>query len=285
MLMPDSKWNAMTASQLIDEDFCPAWVLPSEPVLGRCLPFIVSDPDGHPNKTVFAENEVKEGSEVKEATINGAVTSLGAFLSVRGFGERVFNDIKQTWWMISAGLGSACLVSFLWIVLMRFVAGVMIWTSIGLCFVAFGGLFGFTLHRYITFKDLPEATGNIFTVNWTPDFGNDLLAQANTWLAFAIVTGIIFLVIILVLVAMRKRIQIAIELIEQGSKAVSNMMSTLFFPIIPFVMQLCTVFFFAVVALHLSSASDAEYRVGYPIEMKDQVSLRYCFIILNCFLR
>ena len=34
----EEQWNAKTAEGLIKEGYCPAWVLPSRPYLGRCLP-------------------------------------------------------------------------------------------------------------------------------------------------------------------------------------------------------------------------------------------------------
>ena len=71
----------------------------------------------------------------------------------------------------------------------------------------------------------------------TPDFLQDVFGLRDTWLALVCVLGIILAIIILVLVALRQRINIAIELIEQGAKAAGQMCSTMFFPIIPFLLQ------------------------------------------------
>ena len=168
--------------------------------------------------------------------------------------------------MIGVALAVATIISFLWIVLMRFVAGIMVWTSIGLIFGLFGGLFGYTLYKYIVIRNLPSAQGNIFMVNFTPDYFDDVLALADTWLAFACICGIIFVIILLVLIALRTRIQIAIELIEEASKAVAQMATTLSFPIFPFTLQLAVAFCFVTVALHLSATGKAEYRVSHMIE-------------------
>jgi hypothetical protein len=50
------------------------------------------------------------------------------------------------------------------------------------------------------------------------------------------------------------RLKIAIELIEEGSIAVGDIMSTLFFPLVPFVFQLVWLFFFIAVAMYLASS-------------------------------
>ena len=40
----------------------------------------------------------------------------------------------------------------------------MVWSSLGLVVALFGGLFGFSLYRYIQIKDSPASQGNIFQV-------------------------------------------------------------------------------------------------------------------------
>ena len=52
---------------------------------------------------------------------------------------------------------------------------------------------------------------------------------------------------------MFSRIKIAIELIEEASIAVGDMMSTLFFPIVPFILEVIFVGWFFTVAAFLSS--------------------------------
>ena len=76
-----------------------------------------------------------------------ALSALGAFLNLREFGERVFNDLKDTWWMIGLAYLGCCALSFLWIVLMRFFAGIMVWTSIGTIFILVSGLLGYSVYR------------------------------------------------------------------------------------------------------------------------------------------
>ena len=75
-------------------------------------------------------------------------------------------------------------------------------------------------------------------MNWTPYFLEDILQLRDTWLALTIILTIVFLIILLLLIFLRQRICIAIALIQQGSKAVGQMYSTLLFPLIPFLLQL-----------------------------------------------
>ena len=264
--MSDSEWDASSARDLIEGDKCPTWWLPSNPVLGRCVPQVTSSEDSRSkmNETVFDEKETSNGKQVRRGEVSGAVSALGAFLQLRDLGERVFSDLSDTWWMIGVALVGAAFVSFLWIVLMRFATGLMVWTSLGLVVAVFGGLFGFSLYKYIQIKDLPSSQGNVFQINFTPDYGKDFLNLAQTWLAFSVILGILFLVVALVLIVLRKRIALAVELIQESSKAVAHMPATLLWPLVPFLLHVLVALFFAGVALFLSSAGTAEYNVTAP---------------------
>ena len=78
---------------------------------------------------------------------------------------------------------------------------------------------------------------------------------------FLILGAIVLLIILIIVIFLRKRISIAIELIEEGSIAVGHMMSTLFFPIVPFVWQFLIIIWFVVVAVFLASSGESQYRV------------------------
>ena len=53
----------------------------------------------------------------------------------------------------------------------------MVWTSLLLIVLLFGGLFGLSLYKYITLKDLPDSQGNIFQINFTSDYFVDFINQ------------------------------------------------------------------------------------------------------------
>ena len=82
-----------------------------------------------------------------------------------------------------------------------------------------------------------------------------------TWLTLGIIFTTVTLVITLLLLFLFKRIQIAIELIEEASKAVGEMPSILFFPIVPFTAQLLVVIWFIIVGMFLATSGTREYKV------------------------
>ena len=76
-----------------------------------------------------------------------------------------------------------------------------------------------------------DADKGIFQVNYTPDFFQDVLKLKDTWLAFSIISGIFTLIIILIFIALRKRIQLAIALLDQGKSQNLRICSTMWYHI------------------------------------------------------
>ena len=67
-----------------------------------------------------------EGRDVTKKDYNTAVYRLGHFLSFQQFGKWAFRDLKETWWIIGIALIGACVLSFVWIVLIRILASIMV---------------------------------------------------------------------------------------------------------------------------------------------------------------
>ena len=82
-----------------------------------------------------------------------------------------------------------------------------------------------------------------------------------TWMIFLVIMAIVLVIILVILIFLRKRVKIAIELIEEASIAVGHMMSTLFFPLVPFIWQFLIIVWFVLVAVFLASSGVAEYKI------------------------
>ncbi len=87
------------------------------------------------------------------------------------------------------------------------------------------------------------------------------LKLKNTWLTFAIVSGVLLAVLLLIVLVIRSRLSIAVALIRQGARAVGDMVFTLAWPLAPWLLQVMAIGFFLLVGVHLVSASDEVYRI------------------------
>ena len=259
----------LSVKQLVDQSICPAWYLSSAELMGRCLPNI-------------SQGDEFEAVEVNQTKLEQGRHRFSSFLAVRNLGERVFSDLQETYWMIGIALLGACLLSLIWIVLMRCVAGPLIYTSILAVFLGLVGLLAYCsvrlYHSWLSTD--PAAHKNIFQLNWTPEIVDDFMKQKDTWLAFTCILGILLFFCLCLFAFLWKRIRIAVALIEEGSVAVGQLCSALFFPVVPFLLQVTDSIFlwpvyasilcmqvlvavwFLAVALSLSTWSEPEHRLS-----------------------
>ncbi|KAK7940167.1 hypothetical protein WMY93_003493 [Mugilogobius chulae] len=154
----------------------------------------------------------------------------------------------------------AMFISTLFIVLLRFLAGIMIWIIVGAIILVIGyGIF----HCFMEYKSLkgePGADVKIKDLGFQTDFSVYLQIR-ETWLAFMIVLIIVEVIIILLLIFLRKRILIAIALIKEASRAIAHIMSALFYPLFTFFLLAVVIAYWASTAVYLSTANKPVYKV------------------------
>uniref|UniRef100_A0A4W5NI45 Choline transporter-like protein n=1 Tax=Hucho hucho TaxID=62062 RepID=A0A4W5NI45_9TELE len=157
-----------------------------------------------------------------------------------------------TVYSISRGLVIALVVSLIFILLLRFTAGLLLWfTIIAVILVIAYGIW----HCYLEFSLLRQQPGADVTIV-DIGFQTDVMVYlqlSQTWLIFSS--------ILIILIFLRRRVRVAIALLREGSKAVSYIMSTLFYPIITFLLLAICSSYFAVTSVFLASSGDAIYKV------------------------
>uniref|UniRef100_A0ABM0LX66 Choline transporter-like protein n=1 Tax=Saccoglossus kowalevskii TaxID=10224 RepID=A0ABM0LX66_SACKO len=77
-----------------------------------------------------------------------------------------------------------------------------------------------------------------------------------------IILSVITLIMVLLLIFLCNRIRIAIALIKEGSRAVSTMMFTLIWPVIPFFLEVIIFVVWAIMAVYLATSGQPVYMVG-----------------------
>lgn len=105
------------------------------------------------------------------------------------------------------------------IYIMRWLAGPIVWTSmIGLVISLGVGCF-FSYDRFSKLKDVKSPPGDSRFLAHLKNFNADkVLQQKETWLVLMILSAILFIIVFLVILFLRKRIVVAIALIKEGSK-------------------------------------------------------------------
>uniref|UniRef100_H2YS20 Choline transporter-like protein n=1 Tax=Ciona savignyi TaxID=51511 RepID=H2YS20_CIOSA len=237
---------------------CAPYYLPYAPVVGRCIPAIAVDSLNLISSAVDEAGNNFNASLVIHLLDGTAPVKL--YLEARAIAENIFADLTVSWYWLLGMLAITAVVAFLWIVIMRWVAGIMVWvTLLGIIGVLSFGVW-YCYDEWNRLKTVAGSNTTIIAVGFTTNLSTYLALQ-DTWLAFLIILAIVDAIMILLVIFLRKRIQIAIKVIEQSSKAIGWMISTLFYPLVTFLLVLIAVSFWAATALFLASTGSPIYQV------------------------
>uniref|UniRef100_A0A665W0G9 Choline transporter-like protein n=1 Tax=Echeneis naucrates TaxID=173247 RepID=A0A665W0G9_ECHNA len=252
--------DGVDLASILRDGLCPAMLMPSKAFTRRCLPALGTMKGGVVvvgNETMF---DTGEGSNVNATDVLEASKKSNVVVEARQVAMRIFEDYTQSWHWILLGLVIAMVVSLIFIVLLRFLAGIMVWVMIVLVILVIGyGIF----HCYMEFASLkgePGADVTIRDLGLQTDFSVYLQIR-QTWLAFMIILAIVEFIIILLLIFLRKRILIAIALIKEASRAVGHVMSSLFYPLLTFALLSVVIAYWAITAVFLSTSNEQVYKV------------------------
>ncbi|XP_047239413.1 choline transporter-like protein 4 [Girardinichthys multiradiatus] len=247
--------TTLTVKQIVDKELCPFFYIPTTPALGRCFPDMqglgripdyFSQVPGLPPSVNDTVKLIKNGTG---DIING--------FSVRDIGIRIFEDFASAWPWILLALVIAMVVSLLFLLLLRFTAPVMIWLLIITLIGA--GAYGIW-HCYWEYDNYKQQSATISNIGFTTNFQVYLQVQ-ETWLAILIILCVVEAIILLTLIFLRTRILIAIALIQESSKAIGHMMSSLMYPLVTFVLLLVCVAYWVATALYLATSGEPIYKV------------------------
>lgn len=237
----------------ISKKRCAPYYLRSTDVINRCIPTIVdsSVTSGlqSASRTNITADEVKEGA-----------LAVQALLNLQNLGQRILSDLQQSWYWILAALGIAMVASLLYIILMRWLAGLIVWVTIYAILTALGFAVYYCWTRY---KQDPSNTDNSSS-NFALTFSTGLdsfITSQETWKWLAIIFAVILGILLLILLAVHKRISIAIQIIKEGSRAVSAVPFTLFFPVIPWLLQLILFAWFLGVLAYIVTSGSPRFQV------------------------
>ncbi|VDL70313.1 unnamed protein product [Nippostrongylus brasiliensis] len=243
---------------LVQQQKCSSYTVKSAPVLGRCVPEILvgvaeginnaqkgSAPSLDTLKNMFGD----DGTIPADRAVNESEKYIGQVVNSEGVVTKIVHDLSKSWWQILTLVGAAGVLAFLWTVILRILGGFMIWTSLFCIVGVLGAGSGFSWYKWTRLVK----EGAIDDYSFQPIF-SVYFEMPTTWLIVAIIVSVALVIVVLILLFVRKRITIAVALIEESSRAVGHMMSTLLFPIFPFVLHLIVIALWGTIAIWLASS-------------------------------
>ncbi|XP_039373119.1 choline transporter-like protein 4 [Mauremys reevesii] len=242
--------TSLTVSEILNRELCPRYTIASAPTFNRCFP------DFNTSGLSSFALPGRTPNETKELLSSGAQPIVES-LNAKDIGMKIFEDFASSWYWILIGLLIAMVLSLLFLLLLRLVAGVLVWVLIlGVLAVTAYGIY----HCWREYSTLRTAGATISNVGFTTNLSVYSNVQ-ETWLAALIILAVVEGVLLLLLIFLRKRILVAIALIQESSRAIGYMMSTLFYPLITFLLLLICVAYWAMTALYLATSGTPLYRV------------------------
>ncbi|KAK5885442.1 hypothetical protein CesoFtcFv8_019149 [Champsocephalus esox] len=251
--------NNMGIPEILKQGLCPAMLTPSKPFTRRCFPALGLKGGlitvGNNSHFDDGSGTMRDAKDLVDGVKNATVV-----MEARQVVMKIFEDYTKSWYWILIGLVIAMLTSLLFIVLLRFLAGIMVWVMIVMVILVLGyGIF----HCYMEYAALKgEAGANVTLqeIGFQTDF-NVYLQIRQTWLAFMIILAIVEVIIILLLIFLRKRILIAIALIKEASRTIGHVMCSLFYPLFTFLLLAIVIAYWGVTAVFLSTSNQPIYKV------------------------
>lgn len=206
--------------------------------------------------------------EIEATTPSPLVEQLQGTLQVLG---RFLNDMNAAKWLVLlVGGGGAMLLGVLWLLVLQFFAGCMVWLTCVLVLLALVLMSLFCSFRsgVVSVDDL---SGLSFLASDNADNSTDsssafdttaltaVTTDASTQLQFKVAAYVLWTlsaVVFVLLVAMRKRIHIAIAIIRESSKAIKALPLLLLWPVLPTLGFVVLVVYSVAIAAYLLSSDD-----------------------------
>ncbi|XP_024945858.1 CTL-like protein 2 isoform X2 [Cephus cinctus] len=219
-----SSKNLTEIENYILKNKCASWYLRSTSITGRCIPVTIWDE--FVNMTIDNE-KLSQAKGVVEVLATAQTILLNAY-----------DDLLFTWKTTLVIIAISGALSLSYIVLLRWLATPFAFLTI----LGVLGLFGYTTYASYTYYSENGGLG---------------------WIIFSILCGVILVIILVVVIFLRSRIYLACQLIKEASKAMTSILSSLIFPIIPWILHLLVLAYTVAGGFYLASIGIRNYAVQF----------------------
>ncbi|XP_069863404.1 choline transporter-like protein 5 isoform X2 [Dipodomys merriami] len=253
---------AKSLTEVLLNGDCPTAVFPSRPFLHRCFPDF-STRNGTltvGSRILFEDGSGKTRNAVE---LREAANGINKILDARTVAMKVFEDYATTWYWILIGLTISMILSWVFLMLLRYTAGFLFWFfMLGVLGILGYGIW-YCYREYNKLEDNPNSSLSVYDIGIQTNI-SIYFQLKQTWFSIMIILSILEGTIILLLIFFRKRIHVAIILLKEGSKAIGYIPTTLIYPIITFILLAICICYWAVTAIFLATSGVPVYKVVVP---------------------
>ena len=249
----------------------------SDKQCGECIE-PVTDSDGNPIDPGSKECKVKvvtSSSESVQVQINPLFEQVNSWTAqlIRWMG-----DINLCLFeILLAGAGGAVLLGCFWLVLLRFFAGVFVWATLWGLLIVFLYLsiqflmYGGVISSEMISSFISDTTNSSTSVELGSIFSEQTQSEMKMYeICGYVMTGITVIYMVIV-IAMMKRIRLAVQVLKEATKAICTMPMILLFPIMSVAFSLALTVYCFGLALYISSSGEISPTMipGYNLTMSN----------------
>eukprot|EP00281_Chroomonas_sp_CCMP1168_P006014 CAMPEP_0206259920 /NCGR_PEP_ID=MMETSP0047_2-20121206/26781_1 /ASSEMBLY_ACC=CAM_ASM_000192 /TAXON_ID=195065 /ORGANISM="Chroomonas mesostigmatica_cf, Strain CCMP1168" /LENGTH=890 /DNA_ID=CAMNT_0053686905 /DNA_START=131 /DNA_END=2803 /DNA_ORIENTATION=- len=232
---------------------------PTAEVLYKCIPRIPTNLSADQVDTLG-----KLGLPVDAASFGSAM----AFMTNPAGQIGVFTaELSLTWGLLLGSIGIAILLGFVWMILIRMLALVMLWVTVIALWLVFAlcALFAWDkTGKIAVFDQVTRTTGQNITAlaEQAGVPGADATASADTYEAFAWIFTVLFIVYTVLMFFFFKRIVIAVKIIKEAAKAMAAMPFLIIQPLFTLLSLIVLYGWAGIITVFLISAGEFDITTG-----------------------
>ncbi|KAJ3225903.1 hypothetical protein HK099_005959 [Clydaea vesicula] len=217
----------------ISDNRCNWFFYESKPILGRCVLSNFTIPEIPPKV-----------SEALGLNLDELINSGGVLANSKETTMKVMTDIINAKWFIVGGTVVGFVICFVYLILMRLIGKLLIWVTL---LATNALLVSCSVWLYFYWQEY-----RLWYEQLTPEVKTD----ADLYELYGITAGFftcaaITAIILLISIFLRKRINIAIEVIKEAAKAIAAMPLIVFFPLWNFALTIGLFAYFCYVYVHI----------------------------------
>jgi hypothetical protein len=239
-------------AQLISQDKCVSLLVNSVDILDRCIPV---DP---------VPLSMLDSLTTMNYTINGYSTNLASLMSkAQNIALKFAKDVTKTWPYIIGALGACMIICFVWIFLLRWITGLLVWMSIIAVNIA---MLALSIWLFFVWRDKKDWYDAIPVIYRTTSDKNTYNGYVTAFIVAAVLTGLL----ILISIGIRKKVAMAIEIIKIASKSITAMPFILLLPFFKWAIWVALVAYYIYILLCLLTTNGqvplfSEFKKGFSL--------------------
>ncbi|KAJ3006370.1 hypothetical protein HKX48_000155 [Thoreauomyces humboldtii] len=222
------------------------YTIDSKSILNRCIPqSLLSDIKADANATYYNQT-YSDGTQSYQWG-----QSLSLELNARDVASIIFQDLAQNWWVLLVCVGASFVLSFGYLLLLQFFAGVIVWFTIFVVLLAGWILTAYFIYNYVRITQLHQG---LLSVGFSQV--DSVLYNEKLLLALSCIFGGISLILTLAICCLMRRIRLATRIIREASASLRALPWLAFFPFFKYsVILVWMAIFVAIMALLATSGS------------------------------